>query len=253
MSDDYSMPSLAPSDDGRPPESILGSNGSALAGDGVPDGGLPSPTASAQPEALAIDPAFLEQITKLAPETEIDLPLSMQIESLLFVAPGTVPVSQLAAALEVPAGRIEAALAELDEDYRSRGIRLQRSKDRVQLTSAPVMASRVERFLGLENTAHLTRAALETLAIIAYQQPLTRPQLDAVRGVNSDSVIKNLLAKGLIEEVGRTDGPGRPLLYGTTPEFLQHFGLSSLNDLPPLQMSVPTPVPATGNGDVLKE
>jgi len=82
-------------------------------------------------------------------------------------------------------------------------------------------------------------AALETLAIMAYQQPITRPGVDAIRGVNSDSVIRNLLSKGLIEEVGRSDGPGRPILYGTSTEFLQYFGLSSLKELPKIDFERP--------------
>jgi segregation and condensation protein B len=105
----------------------------------------------------------------------------------------------------------------------------------VQLTTAPETAEAIERFLGLEATSHLSRAALETLAIIAYQQPVTRPQVDSVRGVNSDGVMRSLLSKGLIQEGGRAEGPGRPILYSTTPEFLQHFGLNSLNELPPLE------------------
>jgi len=105
------------------------------------------------------------------------------------------------------------------------------------MTSAPEFAGLVERFLGLEATTRLSRAALETLAIIAYQQPVTRPQVDAVRGVNSDSMMKSLLNKGLIQESGRTDGPGRPILYITTAEFLQHFGINSIRDLPPLDLT----------------
>jgi segregation and condensation protein B len=116
----------------------------------------------------------------------------------------------------------------------------------VQLTTAPEIANQVEAFLGLEATAHLSRAALEALAIIAYQQPVTRPQIDSIRGVNSDGVMKSLLAKGLLQEVGRAEGPGRPILYGTTPEFLQHFGLGSLGELPPLIL----PEPEEGNKDV---
>ena len=104
----------------------------------------------------------------------------------------------------------------------------------MQLTTAPELASIVEHFLGLEATTHLSRAALETLAIIAYQQPVTRPQVDSIRGVNSDGMMKSLLSKGLVQESGRADGPGRPILYSTTPEFLQHFGLSSIIELPPL-------------------
>jgi segregation and condensation protein B len=92
----------------------------------------------------------------------------------------------------------------------------------------------VERFLGLDATSHLSRAALEALAIIAYQEPATRPQIDAIRGVNSDGVLKSLLSKGLIQEVGRAEAPGRPILYSITQEFLQHFGLNSLAELPPL-------------------
>ena len=90
--------------------------------------------------------------------------------------------------------------------------------------------------MGLAAATPLSRAALEALAIVAYQQPVTRPQIEAVRGVNSDSVIKNLLTKGLIEESGRAEGPGRPVLYSTTPEFMQHFGLTSLAELPPLSL-----------------
>lgn len=162
--------------------------------------------------------------------------LSALVESLLFVADGPVQVTQLAAALEVQPRQIEDALAELETLYQSRGLSLQRLKDRVQLTTAPAVAAHIERFLGLESTQHLSRPSLETLAIIAYQQPVTRPQIESIRGVNCDGVIKSLLTKGLIEEVGRTEGPGRPILYGTTTTFLQHFGLSSLNQLPPLNV-----------------
>jgi segregation and condensation protein B len=126
----------------------------------------------------------------------------------------------------------------LEENLRTRGLRLQRHAGRVQLTTASELAEAVERFLGLEATSRLSRAALETLAIIAYQQPVTRPAVDSIRGVNSDGVIKSLLSKGLLQEVGRSEGPGRPILFGTTPEFLQHFGLNSLSELPPLNLQV---------------
>ena len=158
------------------------------------------------------------------------------LECLLFVADGPVPVSQLAEALELPKREVESALASLEAMYAGRGLRLQRWQDRVQLTTAPAAAGYVERFLGLSAITRLSHAALETLAIVAYQQPATRPQIEAVRGVNSDSVLKSLLAKGLLEEVGRSEGVGRPILYRTTPEFLQHFGLSALAELPPLNL-----------------
>ncbi|MDD2922805.1 MAG: SMC-Scp complex subunit ScpB [Anaerolineales bacterium] len=163
--------------------------------------------------------------------------LAAKIEAMLFVSAEPVPVAQLAAALDVSATIVERGLKELDESLAARGLRLQRNAGRVQLTTAPELAQLVERFLGLEATTHLSRAALETLAIIAYQQPCTRPQVDAVRGVNSDGMMKSLLSKGLVQEAGRTDGPGRPILYSTTPEFLQHFGLGSIIELPPLAVA----------------
>jgi segregation and condensation protein B len=166
--------------------------------------------------------------------SDIELPLSVKLEALLFVAPEPVTAAQLAAALDVASSVIERGLNELDADLAARGLRLQRNAGRFQLTTAPQLAELVERFLGLEATTHLSRAALETLAIIAYQQPVTRPQIDSIRGVNSDSMLKSLLNKGLILESGRADGPGRPILYSTTPEFLQHFGLNSILEMPPL-------------------
>ena len=165
---------------------------------------------------------------------DIELPLSVKLEAMLFVAAEPVTTGQLAAALDVSPSVVERGLNELDTALMTRGLRLQRNAGRFQLTTAPQLADLIERFLGLESTTHLSRAALETLAIIAYQQPVTRPQIDAIRGVNSDSMMKSLLNKGLILESGRADGPGRPILYSTTPEFLQHFGLNSILEMPPL-------------------
>jgi len=167
-------------------------------------------------------------------DSETELSLSVKLEALLFVAAEPVTTTQLATALDVAASVIERGLHELDASLANRGLRLQRHAGRVQLTTAPQLAELIERFLGLEATTHLSRAALETLAIVAYQQPVTRPQIDAIRGVNSDSMMKGLLNKGLILESGRADGPGRPILYSTTPEFLQHFGLNSILEMPPL-------------------
>ncbi|MCE9647639.1 MAG: SMC-Scp complex subunit ScpB [Chloroflexi bacterium] len=166
--------------------------------------------------------------------------LAAKIEAMLFVSAEPVPVAQLAAALDVTASVVERGLKELDDSLVTRGLRLQRNAGRVQLTTAPELAPLIELFLGLEATTHLSRAALETLAIIAYQQPCTRPQIDSIRGVNSDGMLKSLLSKGLVQESGRTEGPGRPILYSTSPEFLQHFGLSSIIELPPLASPVST-------------
>lgn len=174
----------------------------------------------------------------MLPETPLNL--QAMLETLLFVAPGSVTSAQLAAALDLPVEDIERGLDELDAFYQNpaseHGLRLQRSRGRVQLTSAPEAALAIERFLGLEAGGRLSRAALEALAIIMYKQPVTRPQIDAIRGVNSDGVLKSLLQKGLVQEVGRAEAPGRPILYSTTTEFLQYFGLNSLGDLPALNL-----------------
>jgi segregation and condensation protein B len=161
----------------------------------------------------------------------------VKLEALLFVAAEPVTTAQLATALDVAPSVVERGLYELEATLATRGLRLQRHAGRVQLTTAPQLAELIEHFLGLEAITHLSRAALETLAIVAYQQPVTRPQIDAIRGVNSDSMMRSLLSKGLIMELGRAEGPGRPILYCTTPEFLQHFGLNSILEMPPLQKS----------------
>jgi segregation and condensation protein B len=169
--------------------------------------------------------------------------IEVALEALLFAAPEPVTLQQLATVLNLRTAEVEAALQRLDEDFQAhRGIRIQEHTGKYQLTTAPEMAGLIENFLGLEATSRLSRAALESLAIIAYQQPVTRPQMDNIRGVNSDGVVKSLLSKGLIEEVGRADGPGRPILYGTTEEFLQHFGLSSLKELPLLNLEEAQPM-----------
>jgi len=164
------------------------------------------------------------------------LNLTASLEALLFVASSPVTISQLAATLEKSNHEIEMGLQELQQFYAGgRGLSLQWHAGKIQLTTAPQTAGVIEKFLGLEATTRLSRAALETLAIIAYRQPITRPGIDAIRGVSSDGVLKSLLSKGLVEEVGRTEGPGRPILFGSTAEFLQEFGLASLAELPPYE------------------
>lgn len=156
------------------------------------------------------------------------------LESLLFVASGPVSPSRLAAALETTPAAVQELLRELEAIYGGRGLRLQWSGGLVQLTTAAEASAAIERFLGLEVTTRLSQAALEVLAIVAYMQPATRPQIDQLRGVNSDGALRSLLSKGLVEEVGRLEKPGRPILYGTTPDFLQSFGLGSLTEMPAL-------------------
>jgi segregation and condensation protein B len=144
------------------------------------------------------------------------------LEALLFIAPGPVTLNQLATAYV--------------QEGSQRGIRLQRFGGQLQLTTAPEIAPIIERFLGMEISSRLSRASMETLAIVMYKQPVTRPQIDGIRGVNSDAVLRSLLLKGLVQEIGRAESPGRPILYSITPECLQSFGLSSLAQLPPLEL-----------------
>jgi segregation and condensation protein B len=168
------------------------------------------------------------------------------IESLLFVAGEPVTVAQLAQALELPADAVEAALERLSADCAGRGVRVQRHGDSVQLVSAPESAAAIERFLGVQPQTRLSAAALEALAIIAYRQPITRAQVDALRGVDSSGVIRALLGRDLVAEVGRLETIGRPILYATTDEFLRQFGLGSLAELPPIELPDIDPQPAAG-------
>ncbi len=179
---------------------------------------------------MTTDGAAVEPTQPVVPSE----PLAMLVESLLFVADEPVTAARLAAALGVELTQVETAIAELSVNLQRRGIRLQQKGDRVQLATMPEAAAAIERFLGLEVSPRLSPAALETLAMIAYRQPMTRTQLEAVRGVNCDGVLRTLLSRGLIEEQGRLEAVGRPILYGTTFEFLQYFGLTQLQQLPAL-------------------
>jgi segregation and condensation protein B len=157
------------------------------------------------------------------------------VESLLFVASAPVSVRQLSEAIGRDVQEVESALQVLGQEYQDRGLRLQRRGDQLQMVTAPESAPCVERLLGLSVSSSLSGAAVETLAIIAYKQPITRPEIEAIRGVSSDGVLRTLVSKGLVEEVGRLETVGRPILFGTTFELLQYFGLSSLSELPPLE------------------
>ena len=159
------------------------------------------------------------------------------LEALLFSAPGLSSTDQLAQAMGLSKRDVEKLIAALTEHYqREHGLRVQKVGNQYQLMTAAEYAKPIETFLGLEITTRLTQAALEALAIIAYKQPATRPEIDAIRGVNSDSVVKSLLAKGLIEEAGRSDAPGRPILYTVTTDFMLHFGLDSMDQLPEIDL-----------------
>ncbi len=168
--------------------------------------------------------------------------LSSAIESLLFVSGRPLERAELRKLLNIDDERLQQAMLVLEQDLvgQERGIRLQRLGEQVQLVTAPENARYVAGLLGLPMTAKLTSAALETLAVIAYRQPITRGQIEAVRGVNSDRALASLVQYGLVIEVGRAQAIGRPALFATTPEFLQQFGLTSLGQLPGV---VPAEVP----------
>jgi segregation and condensation protein B len=177
------------------------------------------------------DVASAESVAYLRPMVE----LAILVESLLFVAPEAVKITVLADTLEETPERIEEALADLMTGQATRGVRVQRQGERVQMISAPEAAAAIERFLGLDLTTKLSPAALETLAIIAYRQPVTRAQIDELRGVASDGVLRTLIHRGLVEQGDRLEQAGRPFQFRTTFDFLQHFGLQSLGDLPLLE------------------
>lgn len=161
-----------------------------------------------------------------------------QLEALLLVGGDTATVDALARALGVSKDAIEQGLGTLDRHYveQGHGSRVQRLGGRIQLATASRHAEVVARFLGVPERTRLSPAALETLAIVAYRQPVTRPEVEGIRGVNCDHVMRSLLDQGLIEERGRADTPGRPAIYGTTMGFLEVLGLRSLDELLPLDM-----------------
>lgn len=167
---------------------------------------------------------------------EIRGPLGSLLECLLFVAAEPLPPRRAAELLELDEPAAYAALEALRHDYERRGGGLQvvRVAGGYQLRTRAEYAAIISRFLQPE-PQKLSRQAVETVAVIAYRQPITQPEIDGLRGVSSSGVLKTLLDRGLIREAGRKETPGRPILYATTPEFLKHFGLADLADLPRLE------------------
>ena len=162
--------------------------------------------------------------------------LKGRIEAILFVAGEAVTVKELARALQTEEKAVKAELNAIrDEyDYDQRGFLLKRFGDKVQLATRPLYAQDVLRLLQPVQQQSLSQAAMETLAVAAYKQPVTRAEVEQVRGVKCDYSLQSLINKGLIKETGRKDTIGRPILFGTTDEFLSHFGLEGLEYLPPL-------------------
>lgn len=181
-----------------------------------------------------------------ATDSQSDLPrtvkqLATAIESLLFVSGRPLEHTELRKLLNIDDKLLSTALHTLEDELitQQRGIRLQRLEGQLQLVTAPENARYVAGLLGLPMTAKLTSAALETLAVIAYRQPVTRSQLEAIRGVNSDRSLTSLLQHGLVTEVGKAQTIGRPALFATTADFLQLFGLTSLEQLPGVALAQP--------------
>jgi segregation and condensation protein B len=166
------------------------------------------------------------------------------LEAVLFVADEPLSAAVLSPLVEADRRTVEGLLEDLAARYErtGSGLVLRRVAGGWRLYTHPDAAPVVERFVLSSRHTRLTRAALETMAIVAYKQPVTRHQVAAIRGVDSEGVLRALVDRGLLAEVGREDGPGRPVLYGTTPEFLERLGLDSVGDLPPL-------APLLGSGD----
>jgi len=168
------------------------------------------------------------------------------LEAVLFVADEPLASAVLAPLIDSDRPTVDALLGSLAEEYErmGSGLTLRRVAGGWRLATHPDAAPAVERFVLSSRHTRLTKAALETMAIVAYKQPVTRHQVSAIRGVDSEGVLKALVERGLLAEVGREEGPGRPVLYGTTPEFLERLGLDSVSELPAL-----APLLGAGEGD----
>ena len=189
-----------------------------------------------EPQAPPVETSAEAVSSSDAPPPPIEL-TEAGLEALLFVAERPLSRREIAALAGVDRAAVDARLGDLEVSLRERGIRLLMADDRVELATAPEGGLLVARYVGAEGL-RLSPAALETLAIVAYRQPVTRSVIERIRGVDSDHVIRTLLHRRLVVELGRAAAPGRPILLGTAFEFLERFGLTSLDDLPPLDADV---------------
>ena len=160
-----------------------------------------------------------------------------QLEALLFVAEKPLTRREIGILAGVDRATVDARLGDLEVSLASRGIRLLLSGDRVELATAPEAGALVARYVGAD-AVRLSPAAIETLAIVAYRQPVTKAAIERIRGVDSDYTVRALLHRRLVVEQGRSEAPGRPILYGTGFEFLERFGLTSLEELPLLDLDI---------------
>lgn len=163
------------------------------------------------------------------------------LEALLFVSDEPVSAAELAKIIEASPSEVDSALAYMAHHFadEERGIQLREVAGGWRLYSHPAYHEVIERYVASWDTRSLSQAALETLAVIAYHQPVTRSDINAIRGVSSDGVVSSLVDKGLVRETGRSSSPGNAILYGTSRTFLERFGLKSLKDLPPLEQFAP--------------
>ena len=159
------------------------------------------------------------------------------IEGILFISESPVKTGTISESLDVPEGKIKQVLRMLEQEYidQNRGFVLKKISGGYRLYSNPALNEVLQRFVKTNIRTHLSQAALETLAIIAYRQPITRTQIAEIRGVRTDSVVLTLLDKGLLKEAGKLKEPGNPILYRTSDRFLELLGLNNLKDLPPLK------------------
>jgi segregation and condensation protein B len=167
--------------------------------------------------------------------------LALALESVCFVLNRPVTLGELSGILGQPSQRVDRAAESLAGQLRGRGLMLQRHRDQVQLVTRPETAWAVQRALNPERPARLSRPALETLAIVAYRQPVTRALIESIRGVNCEAVLESLERRGLIAEIGRASTPGQPRLFGTTLRFLQLVGLERVDQLPLLPGGIGLP------------
>ena len=176
------------------------------------------------------------------------------IEAILFAAGYPVKYEKLSDVIGLPQRDLRNLIARMAENYKDRGIQLLLYPDTCQLTTKEVFAPYIREALGIKRGGNLSGSSMEVLAVVAYNQPVTRSYVDIIRGVDSSYAVTSLLDKGLIEAVGRLDAPGRPMLYGTTDKFLRVFGLNSLADLPETEaLDTAAAAKAKDEGDAKEE
>jgi segregation and condensation protein B len=173
----------------------------------------------------------------------------VELEALLFVAERPLTRREIGALCGVSPETVDERLGDLEVQLRTRGVRVVTSGDRVELATAPEAGRLIARYIGADGI-RLSPASLETLAIVAYRQPITRGAIERIRGVDSDYVLRSLLHRRLVAEQGRADTPGRPILYATGFEFMERFGLTSLDDLPSLDADVAARLAEEGGSPV---